>query len=114
MATTKSLDLKTEKLQITVRTTPERALSISAGELVNPYVQVGGTLARPRLAVDETGLLITGGAAVATGGLTILARGIWDRLARSRKPCVDTSARAREELADRFPDLVIEGFERIE
>jgi uncharacterized protein involved in outer membrane biogenesis len=114
MATTKSIDLKTEKLQITVRTTPERALSISAGELVNPYVQVGGTLARPRLAVDETGLLITGGAAVATGGLTILARGIWDRLARSRKPCEDTSARAREQLADRFPDLVIEGFERIE
>ena len=66
-------------------------------------------------------LSIATGAAVAetylvmpTGGLTILARGIWDRLARSRKPCVDTSARAREDLADRFPDLVIEGFERIE
>jgi uncharacterized protein involved in outer membrane biogenesis len=114
MAATASVDLKTEKLQVTVRTTPERALSISAGELVNPYVQVVGTLARPRLAVDETGLLITGGAAVATGGLTILARGIWDRLARSRKPCEDTSTRAREQLADRFPDLVIEGFERIE
>jgi hypothetical protein len=114
MATTKSLDLKTEKLQVTVRTTPERALSISAGELVNPYVQVVGTLAAPRLAVDETGLLITGGAAVATGGLTILARGIWDRLARSREPCGQASARAIEDLEDRFPDLVIEGFERIE
>jgi uncharacterized protein involved in outer membrane biogenesis len=114
MAATTSLDLKSEKLQVAVRTTPERALSISAGELINPYVQVVGTLARPRLAVDETGLLITGGAAVATGGLTILARGIWDRLARSRNPCEDTSARAREELADRFPDIVIESFERIQ
>ena len=109
-----SLDLKSERFNTTVRTTPERALSISAGELVNPYVQVVGTLAAPRLAVDETGLLITGGAAVATGGLSILARGIWDRLARSRDPCGQASANAIKDLQDRFPDIVIEAFERLE
>jgi hypothetical protein len=114
MAATTSVDLKSEKLQVNVRTTPERALSVSAGELVNPYVRVVGTLAAPRLAVDETGLLITGGAAVATGGLSILARGIWDRLSRAREPCGAASANAIEDLKDRFPDLVIEGIERIE
>ncbi|MGI9224187.1 MAG: hypothetical protein ACR2QX_06895, partial [Woeseiaceae bacterium] len=67
-----------------------------------------------RLAVDETGLLISGGAAVATAGLSILARGVWDRLSRSKTPCQDASQRAIEELGDRFPDLAIEGLDRIE
>ena len=114
MLATASIDLATEKMQVGVRTTPERALSVSAGEFVNPYVQVVGTLAAPRLAVDETGVLISGGAAVATGGLSILARGLWDRVARSKDPCGQASQRAIEELGDRFPDLVIEGLERIE
>lgn len=114
MAATSTIDLKTEKIEFTVRTTPQRTLSISAGELVNPFVQVVGTLAAPRLAVDETGLLISGGAAVATAGLSILARGVWDRLSRSKTPCQDASQRAIEELDDRFPDLVIEGLDRIE
>jgi len=114
MAATSSINLKTEELRITVRTMPRRALSVSAGELVNPYVQVVGTLAAPRLAVDETGLLISGGAAVATGGLSILARGVWNRLSRAKDPCKQASERAIEELSDRFPDLVVEGLERIE
>ena len=109
-----SVDFETEELRIGIRTTPRRALSVSAGELVNPYIQVVGTLAAPRLAVDETGLLISGGAAVATGGLSILARGVWDRLSRSKTPCEDAANRAIEELGDRFPDLAIEGLERIE
>ena len=114
MVATSSINLKTEELNVTVRTTPQRALSVSAGELVNPYVQVVGTLGAPRLAVDETGLLITGGAAVATAGLSLLARGVWDRMSRSRDPCKDVSERAIESLGDRFPDLRIEGLDRVE
>ena len=114
MLATSSIDLETEELELGVRTTPERRLSVSAGELLNPYVQVVGTLAAPRLAVDEAGLLITGGAAVATGGLTILARGVWDRVARSKNPCNRFGEQAIEELGDRFPDLAIEGFGRIQ
>lgn len=110
---TTMIDLKTEELQISFRTTPRRALSVSAGELLNPYVQVVGTLAAPRLAVDETGLLISGGAAVATGGLSILARGVWDRLSRSRDACGQASKKAIADLGDRFPDLAIEGLGRI-
>jgi len=109
-----SINFKTEELRVGIRTTPRRALSVSAGELVNPYIQVVGTLAAPRLAVDETGLLISGGAAVATGGLSILARGVWDRMSRSKDPCKQASDRAIEELQARFPDLKIEGLSRIE
>ena len=103
-----SINLKTEDLRLAARTTPRRALSISAGELVNPYAQVIGTLAAPRLAVDEKGILISGGAAIATGGLTVLARGIWDRLSRSGNPCQQSTERAIEQLADRFPDWTVE------
>jgi len=109
-----SVDLKDEKLKLTIKTTPQRTLSVSAGEIVNPYVQVVGTMGRPRLAVDETGLLVSGGAAVATGGLSILARGLWDRMSRSRDPCKQTADGAIEELGSLFPNLAIEGMDGIE
>jgi hypothetical protein len=101
------INLATEKIDVNVRTTPRKTLSISAGELVNPFVKVVGTLARPALAVDETGVLITGGAAVATGGISVLARAAWDRLGGARDKCGATGERGREVLAERFPDLEI-------
>ena len=109
-----SVNFKTEDLRIVVRTTPRRALSISAGELVNPFVQIVGTLAAPRLAVDETGVLIAGGAAIATAGLTVLARGLWDRMKGAGDPCQRSTEGAIEQLGDRFPELSIEGLERLE
>jgi len=111
IAASPTINFKTEDLRMAVRTTPRRALSVSMGELINPYVQIVGTLAAPRLAVDEKGVLISGGAAIATGGLTLLARGIWDRLSRSGDPCGQSAARAIEQLADRFPELSVEGLE---
>jgi len=114
LASQPSLNLKTEEIRITVRTTPKRTISFSAAELFNPYVQIVGTLAAPRLAVDEAGVLITGGAAVATGGLTLLARGLWDRLSRSGDACKQATQQAVEALSGRLPDLQIEGTKRLE
>lgn len=114
IAANSAIDLKTEKLRVAVRTTPRRALSISAGELLNPYVQVIGTLAAPRLAVDEKGVLISGGAAIASGGLTVLAGALWDRLAGSGDACGQSTMAATEQLGDRLPTLRIEGIERPE
>ena len=108
IAASPTINFKTEDLRVVVRTTPRRALSISMGELVNPYVQIVGTLAAPRLAVDEKGVLISGGAAIATGGLTVLARGVWDRIRGSGNPCKQATDRAIEQLVDRFPDLSVE------
>ena len=103
-----TVNLKNEKIQLSVRSTPRRIVSFSAAELVNPYLQIVGTLASPRLAVDETGVLITGGAAVATGGLTLLARGLWDRLSKSGDPCNQMSEQALQDFAGRLPDIAIE------
>jgi len=99
------IDLKSEGIAMNIRTTPRKGISISAGELINPYIKVIGTLAAPRLAVDEKGVLISGGAAVATGGLTLLASAVWDRLRRSEDRCAKISEQAVEILSDRFPDL---------
>jgi hypothetical protein len=100
-----TIDLKTEKISMNIRTTPQRGLSISGGELLNPYLNIVGTLAAPRFAVDEAGVLISGGAAVATGGLSVLAKATWDRLSRSRKPCIDTADKGKQALGDRFPNI---------
>jgi len=102
-----SANLKSEELRIGVRSTPRRIVSFSAAELVNPYLQVVGTLSSPRLAVDEAGVLITGGAAVATGGLSLLAKGLWDRLSKSGDPCKQMSEQALKELEGRLPNLVV-------
>ena len=105
MALTSVVDLKSEGIELNIRTSPRRGISISAGELLNPYIKVIGTLAAPRMAVDEKGVLLTGGAAVATGGLTLLASAVWDRLRRSQDRCTKISEQAVEILSDRFPDL---------
>ena len=105
MALTSVIDLKSEGLELNIRTVPRKGIGISAGELLNPYIKIIGTLAAPRMAVDEKGVLLTGGAAVATGGLTLLATAVWDRLRRSQDRCAKISEQAVEMLGDRFPDL---------
>ena len=100
-----TIDLKTEAIDMNLRSTPQKGLTISGGEIFNPYIKVVGTLASPRLAIDETGVLISGGAAVATGGLSVLAKATWDRVSRSREPCEDTAKNAREALGDQFPNI---------
>jgi len=63
------------------------------------------TLAKPTLAVDEQGVLISGGAAVATGGLSILAKAAWRRLSRDKNACQTAAEKSVEALGDRFPEF---------
>ena len=101
------IDLKSESLEVNIRTIPKKGISFSAGEIINPYIKVVGTLAAPRLAVDETGVLLSGGAAIATGGLSVLARAAWTRLSRAKDPCAETANESIEELGNRFPELYV-------
>lgn len=90
-------NLANEKLRIDFRTQPRSRVSISAGEFINPYLQVAGTMAEPKLTLDPTGTLVTGGAAVATAGLSLLATAVWDRVFREDDPC---GAAIEESLKD--------------
>jgi uncharacterized protein involved in outer membrane biogenesis len=88
---TGSLDLNTENLNVNFRAKPREGLGVSLGTLANSFLGVRGTLASPRVSIDPKGSVTTTGAAVATGGLSLLARGVWDRLSAARNICEEKS-----------------------
>lgn len=82
-----TLDLKTEKMHFNFNATPNNALKISASELVNPYILVGGTLAKPSVGLDPGKVLVQGGLAVGTAGISMLAKGLLDRVGNTVPLC---------------------------
>lgn len=86
-----AVDLKTEALTFEFTTRPRKGIGISPGMFTNPFVQLGGTLAHPRLATGAKGT-VAGAAAVGTAGLSIVAKGLVDRLAGAADLCPDTLA----------------------
>jgi len=55
--------------------------------LTNPYIRLGGTLSKPAITVKPIEATVSTGAAVATMGLTLVARGLWDRMTAEREVC---------------------------
>lgn len=96
---TGSVDLSNEKIDFNFKTAARGGLGFSAGELLNSYVKVSGTLSKPYLTVDPKGTLVYGGAAFATGGLSILATTVWDRVTRQKDPCAAALAEADQRSA---------------
>jgi hypothetical protein len=92
------IDLKTERLDVDFNTVPQKGLGLSLSNLVNPYIKVGGTLGNPMLSLDPESTLVYGGVAVATAGLSILAKGFKDRFLSSKDPCGDAVAAADEQF----------------
>jgi len=78
---------------------PRKGLGISAASVVNPFFRIGGTLMNPSLQLDVTRGAISGGALVATAGLSVLFKSLSDRLLTSKDPCGD--ARSIIESNDR-------------
>jgi uncharacterized protein involved in outer membrane biogenesis len=86
---TGSLDLKTEKINVSVKSKAREGLGIGAGRLAELAV-VHGTLNQPSIAVDPKGVLTQGAdlaLAVGTGGLSALAEGLWDRTEGRSERC---------------------------
>ena len=92
------VDLKTERVDADFNTVPRQGLGLSLSNLVNPYVKVSGTLANPSLGFDPESTLIEGGAAVATGGISILVKSFAERFLSSRDPCGTAVSDADEEF----------------
>jgi uncharacterized protein involved in outer membrane biogenesis len=97
------LDLRTETIELFLRTTPRERLDINFGEIVNPYVKVTGPLAKPGLTIDPKGALFSGAIAVVTGGLSIVAKSAWVRLFRAVDPCAEALAAADKLAAMQTP-----------
>ena len=92
-------DLRNKRIDLKFRTVAREGLGLSATQLLNPYVKVSGTLAKPELTLDQKGTLISGGTAVATGGLSILASSVWDRFSTLEDPCASVIAEADRRAA---------------
>jgi AsmA family protein len=83
------IDLKTEKLDIGIDPQAREGVGISAGQLAE-LVRIGGTLAEPKAVPDTKAAVMAGvsaGAAVATGGLSIIAQGLFDKETADEDPC---------------------------
>jgi uncharacterized protein involved in outer membrane biogenesis len=87
-----SVDLKSETLDFSFRTAARKGLGLGIAQLVNPYIRVTGTLRSPGLAINPRSAVVGGGAAVATGGLSILATTAWDRWVGASDPCQAVAA----------------------
>lgn len=81
------VDLKTESLDLSFATQARRGIGISAASITNPYFKVGGNLASPALQLDPASAALAASVATATAGLSILFRGLWDRLMGAQNPC---------------------------
>jgi uncharacterized protein involved in outer membrane biogenesis len=92
------IDLNTEALNIEFDTKPRKGVGVSADMFVTPFVKLVGTLASPSIGVDKKGTLLAG-AAVATGGLALVAKGAADRAQGE----VDQCATLLEEVGDHPP-----------
>jgi hypothetical protein len=95
------VDLGTEGLNLEWVTKPRKGLGLSASMITNPYISVGGTLAEPSLSMKPLEALTTTGVAVATGGLSILGRGLWDRVTAEKKVCKKAIEKARRQAEER-------------
>ncbi|MEE4279685.1 MAG: AsmA family protein [Halieaceae bacterium] len=81
------VNLATEQLAIRFDNQARKGLGISAASLVNPYVQITGRLGSPKIGLDVTSSALAGGAAVATGGITVIAKPLFGRFLDRRNPC---------------------------
>ena len=83
-----TVDLNTEALNVAFNTRARRGIGISAGKAITPYLKIAGNLANPWLTVDPQAVAVSGTAAVATAGLSILAESMYDRwIATAKNPC---------------------------
>jgi len=93
-----AVDLHTEKIQFTFNTKLRQGIGISASMVVNPFVSITGTLASPIIGLDPAAVAVKGTVAVATVGLSLLAKSLSDRFFSSKDPCGDALKKSREQL----------------
>ena len=90
------IDLGTEALRFNFNTRPRTGVGISAGMFTNPFIELAGTLASPRLGMGAKGAT-SGAAAAATGGVSVLAQGFLDRARGGQDLCKMTLDTGRRE-----------------
>jgi len=82
-----AINMKTEELDARFRFQPRRGLGLSVASMTAPFVNVGGTLLNPRVGLNTGSSIAVGSAVWATGGLSLLYTGFFQRIFAARRPC---------------------------
>ena len=94
MFTRGQIDLKTEQVNLRFDTIARKGIGVSVADFVNPFVGVSGTFAQPKLGLDSKNAMFEGGFAYATGGLSIVLKGMYGRWFGIKDPCVQFEKQA--------------------
>jgi hypothetical protein len=93
------VNLQTEKMTLEWAAKPRKGIGFSASAITNPYVRVGGTLGDPSIEIKPIDSVANTGAAVATAGLSILGRGLWDRVTAEKNVCKNALKQIEKDAA---------------
>lgn len=83
------INFKTEQLSLGFKPYAREGVGLNLGSVAG-MAKIGGTLANQKMEVDARGVLkagATAGAALATGGLSLLAQGLFNRTTDDPAPC---------------------------
>ena len=89
-----TIDLHTEKLSLDFNTRPRKGIGVSPGMFTNPFIRLEGTLTSPQIGVGAKGVA-SGAVAAATGGATVVAGGVIDRMEGEQDLCAQTLETAK-------------------
>jgi hypothetical protein len=81
------LKLRSGEIEIHFKTAYRKGLGISVLGLADNFIRLTGTLRQPRVDVNAVGFLAQGGAAWATGGLSLVYESVMRRLSAFSNPC---------------------------
>jgi hypothetical protein len=90
----------TEKVKASFKTIPQKGLGINMSSLVNPFVEVTGTLSAPRISLNPANAVVGGSLAVVTGGISLLLRSVLERLSTGGNICAKRLQKANEAMAE--------------
>jgi uncharacterized protein involved in outer membrane biogenesis len=82
-----ALNLRTEQIRLRFKTAKRKGFGFNLLGIADKFIYIDGTIRKPRIAVDPGRLLIDGGAAWATAGLSILFDQLLTRLTAFSDPC---------------------------
>lgn len=85
-----TIDLRTERLDIGITPRARKGVGLSLGGTLAGVTRIRGTLAQPAIGIDELGTARAAasvGAAMATGGLSLLGEMLFDKATADSSPC---------------------------
>ena len=82
-----TVNLTSGDIDLQFKTAQRKGLGISIMGLADSFIRLTGTLAQPKVDVNVGGVVTHGGAAVATGGLSLVFESLFTRLTAFSNPC---------------------------